>query len=172
MPQIDIAMFASKISKQIAEKSIHTTCLIISLTPIPFLMYYFSILDLWRDIDWQAFLSGVSLTIALCVFIYVSARVLAWLLYAVIVPLTVWLVYTTVHGLAWLLRTVIVPGTFWLLCVALPVLASLLYAAVCSLAPWLRDMIFRSARAFGNLIAGTRAYRGSPHGADRSHGSA
>jgi hypothetical protein len=125
------------------------------------------ILDLWKDIDWQFFFSGVSLTAVLCLFIYVSARVIAWLLYTVIVPLTVWLVYTAVHGLAWLLRTVIVPGTLWLLCVALPVVASLLYPALCSLARWLRDMCFRSARAFGDLIAGAHTYPRSPHGADR-----
>jgi hypothetical protein len=167
MPKIDIAMFSSEIFKQIAEKSVHATCLIISLLPVPFLLYYLIILDLWKDKDWQFFFSGVSLAVVLCIFIYLSARVIAWLLYTVIVPLAVWLVYTAVHGLAWLLRTVIVPGTLSLLCVALPVVASLLYAALCSLALRLRDMGFRSARALGDLIAGAGAYPGSPHGADR-----
>src|SRR3954468_14828999 len=158
MPKIDIDTFASEIFKQIAVISVHAICLIISIIPVPFLLYYLIILELWKDVDWQAFLSSVSLTVALCVFIYVSARVTAWLLYTIIVPLSVWLVYTAVHGLAWLLRTVIVPGILWLLRVALPVLVSLLYATACCLASWLRDMGFRSARVLGNLIVGARAY--------------
>ena len=172
MPKIDIATFVSEISKQLAVNSVHAICLVTSLVPVPFLLYYFIILELWKDIDWQAFLSGVSLTVALCIFIYISVRAIAWLLYTIIVPLAVWLVYTAVHGLAWLVRTVIVPGILWLLRVALPVLASLLYATVCRLAPRLRDMGFQSARAFANLIAGARAYPGPPHSADRRQGSA
>jgi hypothetical protein len=94
---------------------------------------------LW-DADLQAFFSAVSLTTLLCISIYVSARILAWLLYAVVMPSVVWLLYAAVHGLAWLLRTVIVPGTLWLLYVAVPVLARLLYTAVCGLTRQLQDL--------------------------------
>ena len=142
MPGVDIAAFVAEVAKQIATKSIHAICSIIAPFPIPFLLYYSIKLDLWDIVftDWQFFFTSITLTTAFCIFIYASARVMAWMLYAVIVPGVVWLLYTAVHGLAWLLRTSIVPGVVWLLCVALPVLARQLYAIVCGLARQLKNL--------------------------------
>lgn len=140
MPKMAVAALAAQVTKQIAEKSVHATCLILAFSPLPFLFYYAIQLNLWKDIDFQSLFSAISLTAILCISIYVGARILAWLLYAVIVPGVVWLIYMSVHGLAWLLRTIIVPSVVWLLSVALPVLARLLYAAICGLARWLRDV--------------------------------
>ena len=139
MPKMGMAAFAAEIGGQIAAKSIHATCLVISLVPVPFILYYAINLKL-LDGDLKFLLSGMSLTAGLCIFIYVSARIIAWLLYAVIVPGIAWLLYVTMHSLAWLLRTIIVPGTLWLLYVAVPVLARLLYAAVCGLTRQLQDL--------------------------------
>jgi hypothetical protein len=134
-----MAAYAAEIGGQIAAKSIHTTCLVISLVPIPFILYYAINLKLLYG-DLKFLFSGICLTAGLCILIYVSARIIAWLLYAVVVPGIVWLLYVAVHGLAWLLRTAIVPGTLWLLCVAVPALARLLYAAVCELTRQLQNL--------------------------------
>ncbi len=137
-----MAAFTAEVAKQIAEKSIHAICLIIALFPIPFLLYYSIKLDLWDIVftDWQFFFTAITFTTALCIVIYASARVMAWMLYAVVVPGVAWLLYTAVHGLAWLLRTIIVPGVVWLLCMALPVLARQLYAVLCGLARQLQNL--------------------------------
>ena len=139
MPKMDITAFAAEVTGQIKVNAIHAICLILALSPVPFLFYYSIELDLW-DTDFQSHFSAISLTAILCILIYISARVIAWLLYTVVVPSVVWLLYTVVQGLAWLLRTIIVPGAVWLLCVALPVLAQLLYAAVCGLARQLQNL--------------------------------
>jgi hypothetical protein len=142
MPKVDIAAFAAEVAGQIAVKFIHSICLILALIPTPFLLYYSIKLNLWDTIftDWQFLFTAITLTTALCVVIYASARVMAWMLYTVVVPGVVWLLYAAVHGLAWLLRTIIVPGVVWLLCVALPVLARQLYAVVCGLARQLQNL--------------------------------
>jgi hypothetical protein len=139
MPKMGMAAFAAEIGEQIAAKSIHATCLIISLVPVPFILFYAINLKL-LDGDLKFLFSGMSLTASLCIFICVSARVIAWLLYAVIVPGIAWLLYVAMHSLAWLLHTIIVPGTLWLLCVAIPALTRLLYAAVCRLTRQLQDL--------------------------------
>ena len=145
MPKMEITAFAAEVTGQIKANAIHTICLILALSPVPFLFYYSIRLDLW-DTDFQSLFSAISLTAIFCILIYISARVLAWLLYVIVVPGVVWLLYTAMYGLAWLLRTIIVPGILWLLCVALPVLARLLYAAVCGLVRWLWNMAIRSTR--------------------------
>ena len=40
MPKTGIAAFATEIGEQIAAKSIHATCLVIFLVPVPFILYY------------------------------------------------------------------------------------------------------------------------------------
>jgi hypothetical protein len=140
MPKMYVAAPIAGIAELILVKSIHSISLILALSPVPFLWYYFTRLDLWKDTDWQFLFTSIALVAAICIFIYASARVIAWLLYAVVIPGVVWLLYAAVHGLAWLLRTIIVPGTLWLLCVAVPVLARLLYAAVCGLTRQLQDL--------------------------------
>jgi hypothetical protein len=137
MPKMYVAAPIAGIAELILVKSIHSISLILALSPVPFLWYYFARLDLWKDTDRQFLFTSIALIAAICIFIYASARVIAWLLYAVVIPGVVWLFYVAVYGLAWLLRTVIVPGTLWLLGVAVPVLVLLLYAAVCGLARWL-----------------------------------
>jgi hypothetical protein len=146
MPKSDVTVSTPRIAELIAVKSIHSISLVLALVPVPFMLYYMIALDL--DMDWQSLFSALSLTAALCILIYVSARCVAWLLYAIVVPGVMWLLYIAVHGLAWLLRTIIVPGMVWLVAVALPLAASLLYTAGRSLARRLRNMNFRSVRAF------------------------
>src|SRR3954447_12330664 len=127
MLKMNIAACTAGIVELIAVKSIHSISLILALIPVPFILYYMSILHLLGE-DFQTFFTTVALTAALCILIYVTVRVAAWLL------------YIAVHGMALLLRTILVPGTLWLLCVALPVLIRLLYVAVCHLARQLQNL--------------------------------
>ncbi len=146
MPKSDMAVSLARIAELIAARSVHSISLILALVPVPFMLYFMIALDLGTD--WQSLFSALSLTAVLCILIYVSARCVAWLLYAIVVPGVMWLLYIAVHGLAWLLRTIVVPAMVWLVSVALPLAAGLLYTAGRSLARRLRTMSFRSVRAF------------------------
>src|SRR3954454_14283834 len=126
MPKINIAAFTAGIAELIAVKYIHPISLVLALIPVPFVLYYASTLHLLGEV-FQTFFTTVAFTVALCILIYATVRVLTWLLYVVVVPGLAWLLYIAVHGFAWLLRTVIVPGLEWLVCVALPILARQLY---------------------------------------------
>src|SRR3954447_7264640 len=139
MPKINIAARLAWIAELIVVKYIHPISLILALIPVPFFLYYASTLHLLGE-DFQIFFTTVAFTVALCILIYATVRVVVWLLYVVVVPGVVWFLYMAVHGFAWLLRTVIVPGLEWLVCVASPVLARLLYVGLCSLARQLQSL--------------------------------
>jgi hypothetical protein len=139
MPKMNMAASTARIAKLIGVKSVHSVSLILALFPVPFVLYYVITLHLLST-DFQFLFSTIAFTAALCILIYASVRVMAWLLYAVVVPGVAWLLYIVVHGMAWLLRTIIVPGTLWLLCVALPVVAWLLYVGLCRLARQLQNL--------------------------------
>jgi hypothetical protein len=139
MPKMNIAARTAGLPELIATNTIHSIGLILAIIPVPFVLYYASTLHLLGE-DFQTFFTTVAFTVALCVLIYATVRVLTWLLYVVVVPGLAWLLYIAVHGFAWLLRTVIVPGLEWLVCVALPILARQLYGGLCSLARQLQNL--------------------------------
>ena len=149
MSKSNIAACITEITELIVAKYIHSISLILAVLPASFIFYYINSLGLF-DEEWEFLLLTVVFTTALCIMIYASVRVAAWLFYVVVVPGVMWLLYIAVHGLAWLLRTVIVPGTIWLLCVGLPILTRLLYVAACSLAwhlqNWGRSLKYRMAQ--------------------------
>src|SRR3954470_8294346 len=99
MPKINIAARLAWIAGLIAAKYIHPISLILALTPVPFVLYYASTLHLLGE-DFQTFFTTVAFTASLCILIYATVRVAAWLLYVVVVPGVVWLLYMSVHGFA------------------------------------------------------------------------
>ena len=126
MSKSNIAACITEITELIVAKHIHSISLILAVLPASFIFYYINSLGLF-DEEWEFLLLTVVFTTALCIMIYASVRVAAWLFYVVVVP-----------------------GTIWLLCVGLPILTRLLYVAACSLAwhlqNWGRSLKYRMAQ--------------------------
>src|SRR3954466_15946264 len=107
MPKTDVTAFAARTVDLIAANAIHAICLILAFVPVPFILYYITELHLWGT-DLQFVFQTIAFSAGMGILIYVSLRVVIWMLYA-IVPVMVWLLYIAVLGMARLLRTIILP---------------------------------------------------------------